>query len=135
MSFNVGDTVQLKSGGPDMTVTRIGTAGGEPMVWCAWFEGTKDAYALFPPHALKAPLEPADAPSKTPKALKAPPEPDSAPVTPEAVEASQEPHPTQADSAPFAEKDPAPPAGENEKSHEDQIASIQSLIASLLKRS
>ncbi len=140
MSFNVGDTVQLKSGGPDMTVTRIGTAGGEPMVWCAWFEGTKDAYALFPPEALKAPLEPAEAPSKTPETLKAPPEPqptelDSAPVTPEAVEASQEPHPTQADSAPFAEKDTAPPARENEKSHEDQIASIQSLIASLLKRS
>ena len=41
MSFSVGDTVQLKSGGPDMTVTRIGTAGGEPMVWCAWFEGSK----------------------------------------------------------------------------------------------
>src|SRR5207253_7655439 len=43
----------------------------EPMVWCAWFEGTKDAYALFPPEALKAPLEPAEAPSKTPEALSA----------------------------------------------------------------
>jgi uncharacterized protein YodC (DUF2158 family) len=54
LSFKVGDTVKLKSGGPDMTVTRIGTAGDEPMVWCVWFEGTKDAYALFPPEALKA---------------------------------------------------------------------------------
>ena len=46
-----------------MTVTRIGTAGEEPMVWCAWFDGTKDAYALFPPDALKASAlsEPAEA--------------------------------------------------------------------------
>jgi uncharacterized protein YodC (DUF2158 family) len=140
MSFNVGDTVQLKSGGPDMTVMRIGTAGGEPMVWCAWFEGTKDAYALFPPDALKAALEAAEAPSKPPEALKAPPElrpteADSVPGRPEAVEEPQDLHPTQAYSAPLAGKDSAPPAEENEKSPEDQVASIQSLIASLLKRS
>jgi len=62
MSFKVGDTVKLKSGGPDMTVTRIGTAGEVPMVWCVWFEGAKDAYGLFPPDALRAsPSEPADA--------------------------------------------------------------------------
>src|SRR5438270_8286492 len=73
MSFSVGDTVQLKSGGPDMTVTRIGTAGGEPMVWCAWFEGSKDAYGLFPPEALKASPEPQPKAAPQPQ-LQAPPE-------------------------------------------------------------
>ena len=114
MSFNVGDTVRLKSGGPDMTVMRVGTAGGESMVWCAWFEGTKDAYGLFPPETLKA-LEP------QPTGV------GSTPVAPDAVEASQDAHPTPADSAPLAEK--------SEKSLEAQIASVQSLIANLLKRS
>jgi len=47
MSFKVGDTVSLKSGGPDMTITRIGTAGGEPMIWCVWFEGTKGLKCLW----------------------------------------------------------------------------------------
>jgi uncharacterized protein YodC (DUF2158 family) len=140
MSFNVGDTVQLKSGGPNMTVTRVGTAGGEPMVWCAWFEGTKDAYALFPPDALKTPTEPAQAPSKAPEALEAVPEPqstkaDSIPATPEAGEASQDLAPPKRDSEPHAEKDSAPVAGEDDKSALDQLASIQSLIANLLKRS
>jgi uncharacterized protein YodC (DUF2158 family) len=121
MTFKVGDTVQLKSGGPAMTVTRIGTSGGEPMIWCAWFEGTKDAYGLFPPDALKA-AEPHKAPPAT-----QPAEADSTLVTPEPVEASQSRHSTEVDSAP-------PPEGD-EKSEEAQIASIQSLIAGLLKRS
>ena len=180
MSFKVGDTVQLKSGGPGMTVTRIGTAAGEPMVWCAWFEGTKDLYGLFPPEALKAPserpeqqpqaaLEPQTAPSEPLPVDNTPPEPpltpephptpepepieadsalafgkmksltwafskptplptevDRAPVTPEAGEAKQDPHPTKADSAPGAEK--------NGKPLEDQIASMQSLLANWLKQ-
>jgi uncharacterized protein YodC (DUF2158 family) len=94
MSFKVGDMVKLKSGGPDMTVMKIGTAGGEPMVWCVWFEGTKDAYGLFPPEALKASpelmethealsepaqaLEPAEVPPPEPQ----PTETDGAPTLP-----------------------------------------------------
>ena len=123
MSFNVGDTVQLKSGGPDMTITRIGTSGGETMVWCAWFEGTKDTHALFPPGALKKPAEP----SPTAGGRTA--------ISPDAVEAAKAPDPTAANSAPVEEKDNAPLAEKNKKSQEAQIASVQSLIASLLKRS
>ena len=130
MSFNVGDTVQLKSGGPDMTVTRIGVAGGEPLVWCAWFEGTKDAYGLFPPAALKASPEP-QAKAAPESRLQAPPESrpsevDKAAVTPEAVEAKQDPHPTQTDSESRA--------GKSEKSLEAQIASMQSYLSTWLKR-
>lgn len=33
-TFNVGDTVALKSGGPTMTVAEIQDTG---MVWCQWF--------------------------------------------------------------------------------------------------
>ena len=141
MSFKVGDTVKLKSGGPDMTVTRIGTAGGEPMIWCVWFEGPKDLYGLFPPQALKAPSELAE-PDKAhpePAALKPTPERaeeleapreqqptqvEVAPLTPEPVEASREPHPTQPDSAPVAGK----------TDMQAQIVSLQSMISNLLKR-
>jgi len=118
MSFKVGDTVSLKSGGPDMTITRIGTAGGEPMIWCVWFEGTKDVYGLFPPEALKAPPELAEA-------RKAPPEPAQVLESAE-VEAPSEPQLTEADSA--------HPAKENDKSLEAQIASVQALIANWIKR-
>ena len=40
MNFEPGDTVQLKSGGPLMTVEQVGKAGmtGEDTVWCVWFE-------------------------------------------------------------------------------------------------
>src|SRR5262249_18880955 len=139
MSFKVGDTVKLKSGGPDMTVTRIGTSGGETMVWCAWFEGTKDAYALFQPETLRATSEPDAAPSKPEQALKPTPERagvleppreqqpaegEAAPLTPEPVEASQEPHPTRPDSASAGKSD-----------IESQINSIQSMISGLLRRS
>ena len=142
MSFKVGDTVQLKSGGPDMTVTRIGMAGGEPLVWCAWFEGTKDAYGLFPPDALKTapevlktPPEPADAlteraePQKQavaeprPKAAPEPRRTEVARVTPKPVETSQDPHPTQGKSPPLPEED------------EDKITAIQALINTWRKRS
>jgi len=142
MSFKVGDTTKLKSGGPDMTVTRIGTAGGETMVWCVWFDGTKDLYGLFPPQALKAPselAEPDKARSEPEQATKPTPERaeeleaareqqptqvEVAPLTPEPVEASQEPHPTQPDSAPVAGK----------IDMQAQIVSLQSMISTLLKR-
>ncbi|MFT9096338.1 MAG: DUF2158 domain-containing protein [Gluconobacter cerinus] len=40
MSFEPGDTVQLKSGGPLMTVEQVGKTAmtGENTVWCVWFE-------------------------------------------------------------------------------------------------
>jgi len=144
MMFNVGDTVKLKSGGPDMTVVKIGTAGGEPMVWCAWFEGTKDVYGLFPPNALKTTLEPPEAfegPSEPADTLTERSEPE------ETVKAFPEPHPnaeTEADSAPATphstrephpeQPDSAHPAKENDKSLEAQIASVQALIANWIKR-
>jgi uncharacterized protein YodC (DUF2158 family) len=50
-TFEVGDTVQLKSGGPVMTITEIeGT-----QVWCTWFtpEGKLET-GTFPNLALVA---------------------------------------------------------------------------------
>lgn len=39
MSFEPGDVVQLKSGGPVMTVEEVGQdMAGEDTVWCVWFE-------------------------------------------------------------------------------------------------
>jgi uncharacterized protein YodC (DUF2158 family) len=142
MSFKIGDTVKLKSGSPDMTVMRIGTAGEEPMVWCVWFEGSKDAYGLFPPEALEGSSELGEVrkSSDAEQVAKPSPEPlelfeplsqpqrteaDSAPATPEAAEALSDPHPTQADSSPLAPKTDI----------EAQIVSIQSMISGLLKRS
>lgn len=53
MALTVGDVVQLKSGGPRMTVTRK-TEGNQYR--CDWFEGLTKQYAVFPEDA----LEPAD---------------------------------------------------------------------------
>lgn len=52
-TFNVGDVVRLKSGGPKMTVTQIGERLGAPTVWCSWFDGTKKLDGDFPPSALE----------------------------------------------------------------------------------
>jgi uncharacterized protein YodC (DUF2158 family) len=49
--FKVGDIVQLKSGGPKMTVTSIGN--GSDMVECTWFgDDNKPQYDTFPATAL-----------------------------------------------------------------------------------
>lgn len=37
MDFEVGDVVRLKSGGPRMTVQKVGDFVGEPYVQCSWF--------------------------------------------------------------------------------------------------
>ena len=51
--FQVGDVVQLKSGGPKMTVTQVGNHEiYGPTVWCAWFVGTKKENDTFPPGSL-----------------------------------------------------------------------------------
>ena len=38
-SINVSDTVQLKSGGPEMHVLSVGVLNGVPAVWCEWLDG------------------------------------------------------------------------------------------------
>ena len=48
--FKAGDVVQLKSGGPNMTVERI---NDDRSLWCVWFEGGKPDYKAFPAVALK----------------------------------------------------------------------------------
>jgi uncharacterized protein YodC (DUF2158 family) len=54
MGFKIGDTVQLKSGSPRMTVTVVGmTADGKEVVECAWFDGTQRQNSSFPPDALR----------------------------------------------------------------------------------
>jgi uncharacterized protein YodC (DUF2158 family) len=57
--FKVGDVVQLKSGGPKMTVTTIRTDSLD----CSWFEGVKQHEGNFPPDALQFPDKP-DKPAK-----------------------------------------------------------------------
>lgn len=53
--FKTGDVVQLKSGGPKMTVSQAGKAAmtGKLSVWCDWFDGTKKMEGTFPPESLK----------------------------------------------------------------------------------
>jgi len=41
-----------------MTVTGQGTAGGKPVVHCAWFEKSEKREASFPPEALIAAQKP-----------------------------------------------------------------------------
>jgi len=49
-----GDVVQLKSGGPKMTVSEVGPDGaGQIRAWCQWFEGTKAHADSFPVTSLK----------------------------------------------------------------------------------
>ena len=67
MEFNIGDVVQLKSGGPEMTIQDIlgkttskqmdfayktaGHSDGELI--CKWFSGNKLESGLFKPETLK----------------------------------------------------------------------------------
>ena len=56
-TFDIGDRVELNSGGPVMTVVKTGrSSDGEPLIWCVWFGDTnqKPLTASFPPDALKA---------------------------------------------------------------------------------
>lgn len=48
--FEVGDVVQLKSGGPKMTIDTIakfGMGSTHDQAKCVWFEGTKRMEGLF----------------------------------------------------------------------------------------
>jgi len=53
-TFQTGEVVQLKSGGPKMTVTYVGAdAVGQPSADCTWFDGTKQMQGTFPQDALE----------------------------------------------------------------------------------
>ena len=54
-SFKAGDIVQLKSGGPAMTVSKVGADGD---VWCNWFRGAQKESAAFKPDTLQAYVAP-----------------------------------------------------------------------------
>ena len=51
--IKLGDIVELKSGGPKMTVSQIGKIRDVPSAWCDWFETTKKQTGAFPLHSLK----------------------------------------------------------------------------------
>jgi uncharacterized protein YodC (DUF2158 family) len=53
--FKAGDVVELKSGGPRMTVSQTGehAMSGRFMIWCDWFDGKKKVSDSFPPETLK----------------------------------------------------------------------------------
>jgi len=54
--YSVGDVVQLKSGGPLMTVIEVMPGSGSgPMVKCAWFDGPqgKPSFEFFRTAAVK----------------------------------------------------------------------------------
>ena len=53
-TFKIGDVVRLKSGGPAMTVNKVGNIeDGEPAVWCVWLEGDKKTEEFFHPGTLE----------------------------------------------------------------------------------
>jgi uncharacterized protein YodC (DUF2158 family) len=51
--FRSGDVVQLKSGGPKMTVTTVTKRGGRELVICSWFDGAKQTSGTFAQEALQ----------------------------------------------------------------------------------
>lgn len=50
--IQAGKTVQLRSGGPIMTVNQVGDQYGTLTAWCAWFDGKKPMNATFPVSSL-----------------------------------------------------------------------------------
>ncbi|TZF85241.1 YodC family protein [Cognatilysobacter lacus] len=54
MKFKIGDVVQLRSGGPHMTVQNIGEyVVANPGVMCVWFDGSKKLEDVFHPDSLE----------------------------------------------------------------------------------
>ena len=51
--IKAGDVVQLKSGGPKMTVTDVALSNGVMTAWCSWFDGNKNQSGTFPVVSLK----------------------------------------------------------------------------------
>lgn len=57
--FKAGDIVQLKSGGPAMTVEKCAERDGH--YWCVWFKGASRERAAFDETSLKPFVPPAKA--------------------------------------------------------------------------
>ena len=54
MNFQPGDVVELKSGGPSMTVVQVEQGlDGTPMVDCVWFDKSEQKFATFRAVVLK----------------------------------------------------------------------------------
>jgi uncharacterized protein YodC (DUF2158 family) len=53
MAFNPGDVVVIRSGGPVMTVERVGQSNGHEAVFCTWFEKGKQERGHFAPAAIE----------------------------------------------------------------------------------
>ena len=51
--FAIGDTVRLKSGGPDMTVQLPPSGGANDSYRCQWFAGKKLEGGYFPAESLE----------------------------------------------------------------------------------
>jgi uncharacterized protein YodC (DUF2158 family) len=54
-AFTVGQVVQLKSGGPPMTVTSIDSSGDHIKIDCTWFDGATIKTGSFLAEALQEP--------------------------------------------------------------------------------
>ncbi|TCO71131.1 YodC family protein [Rhodovulum euryhalinum] len=54
-TFKPGDIVQLKSGGPAMTISSSGSGDG---YWCEWFKGASKERAHFNEETLQAYVAP-----------------------------------------------------------------------------
>ena len=52
-SFTQGDVVQLKSGGPKMTVDAVRDQPGQLQAMCTWFNGAIRMSDLFELHSLR----------------------------------------------------------------------------------
>lgn len=51
--FETGEVVQLKSGGPLMTVYEVTNLDGRDMVYWRWFAATEEKSSSFPAEMLK----------------------------------------------------------------------------------
>lgn len=56
--FEIGDPVQLKSGGPAMTVQDVSRVTGE--YYCVWFNGCIKQQSTFPASVLQVYVPPKD---------------------------------------------------------------------------
>lgn len=56
--FNVGDLVQLKSGGPSMTIAEF-VGNDDKKARCVWFKGASKEMAVFELEILQAFVPPA----------------------------------------------------------------------------